>query len=120
MNGTASLRPVWAQSGHQSCVDQYAMTDCRAPRHIAAVTVTAIDVSRPTNAHARAGTIISVCRVCDRGRIGRVRITSSVAVTDAITHVLPASTSGDHPPSEALRSLSAAARVARPGRANRK
>ena len=54
----------------------------------------AIDVRRPTSAHVSAGTIINVCSVCDRGRIGNVTITSNVDTTDAIAHVLAPSRSG--------------------------
>ena len=58
-NGRASDSPAFAHSGHQALVVWNTTMDWIMPSTSAALTVTAIDDSRPMSAAARAGTMAS-------------------------------------------------------------
>ena len=119
-NGSASPIPVLAHDGHQVFVPSSVASDWIAPRARPAAITTPMYVSRPTRAHANAGTTMSVKPMAFRPVDGVARMKSKATTTEEISHVVAARNCGENLANDAARSFSAAARVARPIRVNRK
>ena len=119
-NGTASPMPVFAHAGHQVFVPSNVASDWIAPSARPAAITTPMYVSRPTSAHASAGTTMSVKPTAFSPVEGEARMNSSPTTVEEMSQVVAARNCGEKRASDAARSFSAAARVARPSLVKRK
>ena len=117
-NGTASVSPSFAHSGHQSFVlDRKRSSDWSTPSASAPMSATHSELNRAISATANAGTTSSVrlpgARTPTAGpAMMRTKLTNVVAST----HVMVPSAGGERRANAAARSFSAAAWMARPVR----